>query len=700
MTMRARSVGAAIVLTALGGGTAVAQQGFTLEQVMSAPFPSDLVVAAHVARFAWEQDDRGMRNIWVAAGPASQGRQITHYVQDDGQELASLQFTPNGTSIVYVRGGAPNRAGEIPNPTSNAQGEEQAVWVVPVAGGAPRELGQGSAPAVSPKGDVVAFLRHGDVWSASLEDSTRASQLFKARGSQRSLTWSPDGSRLAYVSNRGDHAFIGVYDLASKQVRYLDPSVDHDGDPVWSPDGQRIVFLRIPGDKQAWPFLPRREGLPWSIRVADVTTSTGHEVWRADPGVGSVFRGIVAPHELFWAAGDRIVFPWEKTGWVHLYAVPLAGGAAAELTPGEFEVEHVTMTPDSKAMIYSSNQGDIDRRHLWRVAVAAGAPVSVTQGNGIEWSPVVAEDGAIALMASDARTPAHAALLAANGTLRPLAPQTLPADFPSKQLVEPQQVIFSAADGLRIHGQLFLPHDLKPGERRPAVIFFHGGSQRQMLLGWHYMYYYSNAYAENQYLASRGYVVLSVNYRSGIGYGMAFREAIHYGADGASEYNDVVGAGLYLRSRADVDPDRIGLWGGSYGGYLTALGLARSSDLFKAGVDFHGVHDWNVVIKNFAPTYDSTRVGAVARVAFRSSPMAAIDTWRSPVLLIQGDDDRNVPFSESVDLAEALRARGVHVEQLVFPDEVHDFLLYRDWLRAYKATAAFLDRELNGAAAP
>ena len=99
-----------------------------------------------------------------------------------------------------------------------------------------------------------------------------------------------------------------------------------------------------------------------------------------------------------------------------------------------------------------------------------------------------------------------------------------------------------------------------------------------MLLGFHHRGYYHNAYAMNQYLASRGYVVMSVNYRSGIGYGMKFREALNYGAQGASEYKDVVGAGLYLQSRDDVDPDRIGLWGGSYGGYLTGLGLARTTE--------------------------------------------------------------------------------------------------------------------------
>ncbi|MDQ6894715.1 MAG: prolyl oligopeptidase family serine peptidase [Acidobacteriota bacterium] len=180
---------------------------------------------------------------------------------------------------------------------------------------------------------------------------------------------------------------------------------------------------------------------------------------------------------------------------------------------------------------------------------------------------------------------------------------------------------------------------------------------------------------------------------------MEFREAVDYGATGASEYQDVVGAGLYLRARSDVDPARIGLWGGSYGGYLTALGLARASNLFAAGVDFHGVHDWNGVIRNFEPSYDPAKSAEIARVAFDSSPLAFVATWRSPVLLIHGDDDRNVPFAESVALAEALRARGVEVEQLVFPDEVHDFLRHESWIRAYRAAGEFLERRLNPAPA-
>jgi dipeptidyl aminopeptidase/acylaminoacyl peptidase len=318
----------------------------------------------------------------------------------------------------------------------------------------------------------------------------------------------------------------------------------------------------------------------------------------------------------------------------------------------------------------------------------------VTSGTGIEWSPVMTSGGAVtAFFRADAKTPPHVAVQTGESAARTVD-GTLPAGFPAALLIEPQPVMVTATDGLPIHAQLFLPKDLKPGERRPALIFSHGGSRRQMLLGWHHMYYYRNAYAMNQWLASRGYIVLSVNYRSGIGYGLEFREALNYGATGGSEFQDIMGAGLYLKSRPDVDPARIGLWGGSYGGYLTALGLARASNLFAAGVDFHGVHDWNQGIRTFRPDYNTLEEADFARKAFAASPLASVDTWTSPVLLIHGDDDRNVSFVESINLITALRKRGVEVEQLVFPDEVHDFLRHVNWVRAYRTTLDFFDRKL------
>src|SRR5207237_4636343 len=181
----------------------------------------------------------------------------------------------------------------------------------------------------------------------------------------------------------------------------------------------------------------------------------------------------------------------------------------------------------------------------------------------------------------------------------------------------------------------------------------------------------------NQYLASRGYIVLALNYRSGIGYGRAFREAPGRAGRGATEYQDVVAAGKYLQGRSDVDAKRIGLWGGSYGGYLTALGLGRNSDLFAAGVDLHGVHDWSEFLPHWENRPGAPDVAEASKLAFDSSPDAAVAHWKSPVLLIHGDDDRNVPFSQTVDLVQRLRENHVAFEELIFPDDIHDFLLWR-----------------------
>ncbi len=704
-----------------------ARQTLSLDTLMATPFPTDLVAAPSGGAIAWVSSNSGVHNVLVAeprpgTGPMAgrtdhKWRAVTSYTGDDGLWITDVGFTSDAKTIVYVRGDGANRQGESPNPAQLQDVTDQAVFAVAVAGGAPKRLGIGSGPAPSPRGQRVAWVSRGQVWSVDLATADQPARLVNSRGGASGLSWSPDGSMLAFTSGRGTHSYIGVFTLASKELRYIDPSLDCDGNAVWSPDGSRIAWIRQAAAPRPRMFSPRRTvDEPWSLRVADVKTGMAKQVWKADAGYGSAFQGVVSDSQLYWAAGDRLVFPWEKDGWVHLYAVPAGGGPstgsgpsraesrdgkAALLTPGNFEVEYVNITPDRTRMIYNSNQDDIDKRHIWSVPVDGSTKPAknAVRSMGSEWQPVVASDGNIAVLHADAQMPPNVMVIWPDGNAHNLLEGMLPAGFDPSRLVAPQQVVLTATDGMPIHSQLFMPKDLKAGEKRPALIFFHGGSRRQMLLTWHYNYYYRNAYAMNQWLASQGYIVLSVNYRSGIGYGMEFREALNYGASGGAEFNDVMGAGLYLKNRADVDPARIGLWGGSYGGYLTAMGLSRASELFAAGVDFHGVHDWNQGIRTFIPEYNVLDDPDFSRRAFASSPMASIDTWKSPVLLIHGDDDRNVSFIESINLITALRKRNVEVEQLVFPDEVHDFLRHQNWVRAYKASAEFFNRRFKNTSA-
>jgi dipeptidyl aminopeptidase/acylaminoacyl peptidase len=688
---------------------AQAPSSLSVDQLLSYPFPENMIAAPSGAAFAFTLNERGVRNVYLADGPAFHARRLTAYTEDDGQELTNLTFSDDGKVLVYVRGGDhganwPADGNLMPNPGSSPVQPKMQVWSISTTAGQPRLLGEGDTPVVAPKTGKVAFVRDHHIWIAPLDGSKPAEQAFFAKGSSESPSWSPDGRTLAFVSDRDDHSFIGLFSGTDRPIRYIEPSTSRDTTPAWSPDSASIAFVRQPGrggvPRSALVAAPA----PWAIWVADTSSGNGHEIWKSGRGPADSIPRTQGGTNLHWAADRRLVFLSYQDGWPHLYSVPATGGSPVLLTPGNFMVEFATVTADRRFIVYNANTGsdrlDVDRRHLYKVPVDAPTPTPVTSGGGIEWDPAVSSDGKfVAHIASDAQNPPHPSVVSIEGgTARSVAADRLPPGFPASSLVTPEPILIRSADGVDVHGQLF---KASAGvAKRPGLVYVHGGPPRQMLLGWHYMYYYANDYAANQYLASRGFIVLSVNYRLGIGYGHAFQYPERAGARGASEYPDVIAAGKYLQTRPDVDPQRIGIWGGSYGGYLTALALGRNSDVFRAGVDIHGVHNWDRQGRQAPDIKSALAADGIteadlrqsARIVYESSPISAVSTWRSPVLLIHADDDRNVEFHQTVDLKQRLEEKGVSVEELVIPDDIHDFLLWRSWRKVVSATGDYFER--------
>jgi len=704
MHLRCSLVVAGVVATA----AARAQDGPSLDRVLSHPHVYELTAAPGASgKAAFAVLERGARGIYVVDAKLGRAKRVAHWPGDGGQNLAELEWSVNGRTLAFVRGEGGNAQRVSPNPTSDPAGAEQAVWAS--ADGAPaRRLGLGSRPAVSPDGGWVSFEHDSTIYVAPANASTPAKPLFSARGINHDATWSSDGHRVAFVSARGDHSFVGVYDRASNAITWMAPGVDRDELPRWSGDGKAVAFVRTNGGARGGNFILPAGSAGFGLWVADATTGEARQLWHSPAGPGGRLRQPSAAGTQFLWVGAHLVFITEADGWQHIYAIATDGssGEPKQLTHGSCEDEDLSPAADGRTLYYSSNCEDIDRKHVWRIVVdGSSAPVRVTGGalpsRSIEWQPAVSGDHLL-VMRSDWRVPVAVMRVTTQQPgvqpdVQPVAgAPAFPADFPFGALVEPQPVTFKAADGLEVHGQLFVPRGLAGGKKAPAVIFMHGGPARQMLLGWNKSEYYNRAYGYNQWLASKGYVVLSINYRLGVGYGREFREAARGGRYGASEYQDIVAGGKFLQALPAVDGARIGLWGGSYGGYLTAYGMARNPELFKAGVDLHGVHDWNARFSSFAPATvaGGREPDSVLAIGRASSPVCCVKDIQGPMLFVHGDDDRNVSFSETVNLVQMMRAEGKKFELLVFPDDVHDFLRFSHWMKAFKAGGAFLDKVL------
>ena len=666
------------------------------------PFPTGLS-ATKDGRLSWAFDEEGKRNIYVAEGPDYKAKKITDYVKDDGQELTSISISENGKWVAFVRGGDHGGnwgAGVITNASLEPNAFKIQVGIVPFEGGPVRYISEGEMPIFSPDSKSVLFFKGEQLWTAPADGSSAAKSLFVTKGSVKSAEWAPDGHAILFAVNRVDHSLMGVFNVLDSSLHWVSPSFNNDQSPHWSPEGNKIVFIRTPGNGGVPESILSRKIQNWSICTAEIVSGKTVVLWQSPNTLYGSKPTTEGGTNLHWAANNRIVFLSNLDGWPHLYSMDANGGKPTLLTPGNFMCEHIVLSNSKKYLTFSANTGankvDIEKRHIAIVDINKESMEVLSNGEGLEWTPILTNnEKSVAFISATYKRPPLPSILPVHASMdeiKIIGSNLISSEILSQRFVVPKPVTFKSADGMVVHADLFMPDN---AGKNAAIIFVHGGPPRQMLLGWNYSDYYSNAYANNQYLASLGFVVLAVNYRLGIGYGVDFHNPAKGGPTGASEYLDIKAAGDWLKNQPFVKSKKIGIYGGSYGGYLTALALARDSKLFVAGVDIHGVNDWSPMFQTNDKYEKSVDYELAKKTAWMSSPVSSMKTWKSPVLIIHGDDDRNVRFNQSVDLINRLEKYKVPFETLIIPDDTHHWMKWSNAVLVYQATADFFLKHLK-----
>lgn len=607
------------------------------------------------------------QGVVIAAYPSGDGRTIFYYIENVRSSTGGVA-TGSGRTLLQIdaeHGGVPKlvvSGDEVPFPIHAWAPDGRAFIFV--------------------KGNVPYEYRlNAEVWQRRQLLQPEAQHDAMRSIAPRSIVYSPDSMHVAFVSQRkAGQSYLAIHDIGKGETRYIEPGIFRDRLPVWSPDGAEVVFVREPGNwTMRYRFAPQRAGVPWSIVAADVKTATTRTIWTADPGPGSV----ATCSKLIWTPDGRILFTWEKTGWNLLYAVPVRGGAATLLTPGEAEVANPVLSPNGDAVVYDANMGDLGRRHVWSVSLKGGVPQALTSGRGVEYSPRYIAGGYFNYRVGHRERGAPQLLIRGpNGTLRAL-------DLQSARVARKNEEVWSkflpvdviqvrADDGLVSHNVIIEPGTPAPRDGYPVVIYAHGGPGEQNMPG-------GGRFEFAQYLASRGYLFVDLNYRGSTGFGLDFRLPEGRGATGGSEVKDVAALVRYLKGRGDVNPRRMGIVGASYGGHIVGLALTRLADDFATGVSAFGVADWVVEMKKDQEE-DRSEAGGMSAppefirlsertriedLAYDSSPSARIDRWRAPTLFTMGDLDNSGHMESVIDLGYRLLDRGVPVEFHIDPAGTH-----------------------------
>jgi dipeptidyl aminopeptidase/acylaminoacyl peptidase len=639
--------------------------------------------------FVWDRG--GVQNAYVAgAGGESAPRALTRF---DAGLIDGIYWDAAGRRLMF--------------------GREGDAWQVDVDGGEPRRLwdsgAAGSGLVPSPDGTRVAFARDGDLFVRSVADG-RDIRLTSTDAGESSPVWSPDGTRLAFVSVAATprteapafsgskilYAYadrqpsdIGVVPAAGGAVTPIGPTPATEAAPRWI-DAARLSLQRISGDYRT------RE-----ILVADAGTGEARRLHAdVDPKFWSLTY--LNPEPVPSPDGRWIAFISDRDGWDHAYVVSPSGGEARQLTRGAFEVSRLAWSPDSARVAFDVNDRDAPGvRHLAVLPVAGGTMTRLTSGRGTNTEPSWSPDGRRLLYQhTDPRSPADLFAIGADGGEATRLTDSLPDGIDRQAFVEPVFVRYPSKDGKPVPAYLFAPPGLDRASRHPAIVWVHGDGVTQNYDGWHVRRDYAVYYSFHQYLVQRGYVVLAVDYRGSIGYGREWRQG-HYRDLGGHDYEDVAAGVEYLKSLGYVDTARVGVWGLSYGGFMTLQALTVTPELFACGIDVAGVVDWRDWYRDPDGPWIKGRMGSPADdpdLYRRTAPIERVGRIVRPLLVLHGTADVNVPYLESVRLVDEALKAGKALEFMMYPGEFHYFhrahVLRDAWLRVER----FFDRHLRGGA--
>jgi dipeptidyl aminopeptidase/acylaminoacyl peptidase len=592
------------------------------------------------------------------------------------------------------------------------------VALQPVTGGPSHPvtstIGSKSEVSWSPDSKKLAFVSKGSIWVVSASDGEplQITDGIAGPGDPRGAAdhlpkWNPKGKWILYESGRTGSNELWVVTEDGKEKNNLaplevytgedatnNPSPDH-GDavssdrfapnPAWSPDGTRVSYT-----ERSRPYFSGK----LKILAFDQTTGRANEpaldVYVAKNDTG----GAWAVNTAAWSPdGKTLAVVLQETGWDKVFLIPAIGGKPRQLTKGESEDETPTYSPDGKSIAIVSNRDSPEEHHIWIIPANGSAPRRLTHLSGIEADPQWSPDGQTIYFQRGTvfRAPSTYAAAIHGDHVHPLKPSP-PSVYEQAGTPEPEVFHFHGKDGLQLAGILYRPKGYRPGSRYPLVIWAHGGPEGQVVLSlspW------------SLYLAQEGYLVFEPNFRGSTGYGEHFRN-LNVEDSGGGEIDDIGASVKALVDRGLADPKRVAIGGGSHGGTVVANAVAKLPDTFAAGIEMFGVVDRALFLRytnrNSRIRWEKKMGGspeAKPAVYRRANVLPDVDKIRTPLLIMHGEQDPQVPPQESQEFVAALKSAGKTYEYVTYPHEGHGFRQPDHLLDSYQRQLAFLQKYLR-----